>query len=725
MSHETALLVLSGKLLDAPFPSQALDAIRSAVEREAASRSVVVERRVATLSPARFAAAPLFLRAGFEVVPADDEDVQATALLFGALVSPTPPSELLFALGLREPLELLRALGPRSRRVLLTTGDVSPTLEANLDGLYDLRALLADAGVAWDSLDLTPWSADVSNVKIPNVKIPNAEISPTQAVPAPASPSETDALCELGPVDEPSAVELDAPAWNAALEKLLLDGDRVCSAYLALEKLADRFPGLPDFFLTRRDDFLRLLSPEILTVEENSATKLYHKSHPDLRPVAPSDAVAALKLGDASDDGENAARSVDAFVEARATDALTFSDLADRAALVARQCRWSADRIHLVQSGANFQESIEPQDFEFQRLAREKSTYLWPVSHRLSPTEYLEAAQCYEIAAQAFALLGRVVDSPSVGGSASLLPRIAQTVANAQCALKSVLFRLDVPIVVDGIQRAAFALLRDLKAARGGFYLANLHLRDTFNFAETLRIADDVAALSAEFEKTNDRVKERRACEKKIEYHLKKIASTPDSLHDWLKIVEGTTTLCETFREPPSSLWFRDRFLAVVDQIPEEALTTDAFGRVVQEIDLFRTREEEAAAELFETAEVDISPALQAVRDRYAGSQVVFVGGTPQPHLQTRLEKRLNVRLVWSETDHGDSLERFAGYLRDAETRLFLVYIPWCSHKHSEEFAALAKNAGKDFVRLRKGTNPERIARAICQQLRLLPDSEL
>ncbi|MBR4835068.1 MAG: hypothetical protein IKU86_12175 [Thermoguttaceae bacterium] len=712
MSQETALLVLSGKLLDAPFPSQTLDAVRSAVEREAASRSVVVARRVATLSPERFDAAPLFLRAGFEVVPADDEDVQATALLFGSLASPTPPTELLFALGIREPLELLRALGARSRRVLLTTDDVSPTLEANLDGLYDLRALLADDGIDWDSLDLTPWRADASPSE-------PALVSP------PTLPTKTDDLCVLGPEEGPSVVELDAPAWNAALEKLLLDGDRVCSAYLATEKLADRFPELPDFFLTRRADFLRLLSPEILTVEENSATKLYHKSHPDLRPVAPSDAVAALKLGDVPSDAENA-DARDVSDDERPTEATSFVELADRAALVARQCRWSADRFQLVQSGADFQESIEPQDREFQRLAREKSTYLWPVAHRdLSPTQYVEAAQCYEIAAQAFALLGRVADAPSSPSSASLLPRVAQTVANAQCALKSVLLRLDVPIAVDGIQRQAYALLRELKSARGGFYLANLHLRDRLDFEETLRIADAVAALAAEFDATNDRVKERRACEKKIEYHLKKLDATPDSVYDWEKIVDATTTLCETFREPPSSLWFRDRLLAVVDQIPDDVETTDAFGRVVQEIDLFRTREEEADAELFETAEVEYSPALRAVRERYADAQVVFVGGTPQPHLQTRIEKRLNVRLVWSETDHGDSLERFAGRLRDDETRLFLVYIPWCSHKHSEEFAALAQNAGKDFVRLRKGTNPERIARAICQQLRLLPESEL
>ena len=242
---------------------------------------------------------------------------------------------------------------------------------------------------------------------------------------------------------------------------------------------------------------------------------------------------------------------------------------------------------------------------------------------------------------------------------------------------------------------------------------------------ETLDLAAGVDELAQEFDAFQARHKERRSLEGKVEYHLKKIADGSGSAYDWEKVVEATTALCETFRKPPSSLWFRERLLDFVDKIPDETPTTDAFGRVVQEIDLYRMREDETTAALFEMPEIEYSPAIQAVRERYAGARAVFVGGTPQPHLQARLEKNLNVRLVWSETSHGDSLERFAGLLRDDETRLFLIYIPWCSHKHSEEFAALIKDANKDCVRLRKGTNPEQIALAICRQFRLLPESQL
>jgi len=718
--NETATLVLSGKILDAPFPLTTLDAIRTAVERETSARGVAVVRRVATLSRSRFFVAPEFLKAGFEIVPADDEDVQATALLFSALATATPSTELLFALGVPEPTELLRALSGRTRRVLLTTADVSPALEANLEGLYDLRALLADDGIDWNALDFASWNASDDSA--------NAEDADS---PAPDAPEKNDDLCELGPEVGPTAVELDAPAWNAALERLLLEGDLVSSAYVATEKISDRFPELPEFFLTRREEFRRLLSPQILMVEENSATKLYHKTHPDYRPIASTAALASLNLGSTqSDDSPNREDSApdgkrrENAVPPAAPSARSFAETADRARFVACQCRWGAERSRLLQNGANFQDEIAPKDQEFEELARQKSTTPWPVARRLAPQEYEEAALCYEIAARAFDLFERVVATPRSEIDDRLFVRVAQTAANAQCGLKSVLARLNIPLAADGTQRSAYELLLKSCSPRGVF-LANLRFHDRLSRDETLALADVVDELAQEFYAFQTRLKERRSLEGKVEYHLKKIADESGSAYDWEKIVEATTALCETFRKPPSSLWFRERLLDFVDKIPDETPTTDAFGRVVQELDLYRMREDETTAALFEMPEIEYSPAIQAVRERYAGARAVFVGGTPQPHLQARLEKKLNVRLVWSETSHGDSLERFAGHLRDEETRLFLIYIPWCSHKHSEEFAALIKDANKDCVRLRKGTNPEQIALAICRQFRLLPESQL
>ena len=448
-------------------------------------------------------------------------------------------------------------------------------------------------------------------------------------------------------------------------------------------------------------------------VEEDSATKLYHKTHPDYRPLASTDALASLNLGAVSSDERNAlSETGDAPAAKRriVEDAQDFPELVARVRAIAEDCRRLADGFPA------------PQDDD--PATRFKSAFPRSFARRLASDELEEAAQCYDVAAKAFDLFERVVETPRHEIDDRLFARVAQTTANAQCGLKSVLLRLDVPLAADGAQRAAYELLLKSCGPRGVF-LANLRFHDRLSREETLALADVVDELAQEIDEFQARLKERRSLEGKVEYHLKKIADGSGSAYDWDKIVEATTTLCETFRKPPSSLWFRERLLDFVDKIPDETQTTDAFGRVVQEIDLYRMREDETTAALFDMPEVGYSPAVQAVRERYAGARAVFVGGTPQPHLQARLEKNLNVRLLWSETSHGDSLERFAGLLRDEETRLFLIYIPWCSHKHSEEFAALIKDANKDCVRLRKGTNPEQIALAICRQFRLLPESQL
>ena len=60
--------------------------------------------------------------------------------------------------------------------------------------------------------------------------------------------------------------------------------------------------------------------------------------------------------------------------------------------------------------------------------------------------------------------------------------------------------------------------------------------------------------------------------------------------------------------------------------------------------------------------------------------------------------------------------------MKDPDVKLFLVYIPWCSHKHSLDFADIVKKNFKDFVRIRKGPSPETIANAICAQVSMSDD---
>ena len=105
------------------------------------------------------------------------------------------------------------------------------------------------------------------------------------------------------------------------------------------------------------------------------------------------------------------------------------------------------------------------------------------------------------------------------------------------------------------------------------------------------------------------------------------------------------------------------------------------------------------------------------VRSFFQGKKVVFVGGEPKEHIKERLINRLGFsEVVWEAFDHGDSLDRFQGALQDQDVKLFLVYIPWCSHKHSRELMKKVKRYGKTLIRVTHGTSAVNIADAICEQ---------
>ena len=108
-----AVVIISGKVLERPFPLYALDVLRESVEAELAQRGLIATRCVAPIGAARYLAAAFFLASGFEVVPADDdEDAQAAFMMQESAFSEQPPDEIVFALGTgAEPSNLARFQG--------------------------------------------------------------------------------------------------------------------------------------------------------------------------------------------------------------------------------------------------------------------------------------------------------------------------------------------------------------------------------------------------------------------------------------------------------------------------------------------------------------------------------------------------------------------------------------------------------------------------------------
>ena len=258
---ETAIVVVSGKILDNPFDLGVVDSLRVAVERELTTRDIVVFKRVVTLAPHHSTAAAAFLLAGFDVVPADDEDMQAAAILVSALAQPDGPTNVAFALGQEEPIALLRLLAGRARRFLITASQISEELGRNIEGLLPLRDLLSKEGVNCSGMVRQNWKEPVVS-PAPQPTVP----AKTQAPQIDKLAQDSDELATLCQTQEPDLEELlreSAEEWNAELEKFVLDNGKKCSARLAVERVGLRFPGLGELYQENRDVFRKLLQPSL------------------------------------------------------------------------------------------------------------------------------------------------------------------------------------------------------------------------------------------------------------------------------------------------------------------------------------------------------------------------------------------------------------------------------------------------------------------------------
>lgn len=161
-----AVVIISGKVLERPFPLYALDVLRESVEAELAQRGLIATRCVAPIGAARYLAAAFFLASGFEVVPADDdEDAQAAFMMQESAFSEQPPDEIVFALGTgAEPSNLARVFRGRAALTSLyfpgsadEDGSSQPFL-LPVDNFLDARELFKKHGWDWRAYESKTWS---------------------------------------------------------------------------------------------------------------------------------------------------------------------------------------------------------------------------------------------------------------------------------------------------------------------------------------------------------------------------------------------------------------------------------------------------------------------------------------------------------------------------------------------------------------------------------------
>ncbi len=388
--------------------------------------------------------------------------------------------------------------------------------------------------------------------------------------------------------------------------------------------------------------------------------------------------------------------------------------------LMVNHCRWAVQREELVRQKADYQTEIAPVDNDFIRQGKEAKILIWTINSPLASDEaYNRMEKCYQTILVAFRFLKQVEESCLEGmDGRNLLGNVTQLAADAQCILKTELRFQGKEVTKDPIQTEAFRYLREL-GNKEHFYLNNIKSQDELPLDRADEIISEINDLQEQYYSINSESKQKKNLLGKLNYHAKQLANGGEPREQWEKIIAAATELSIDYSMPPSSLIFRQQLEGILNTLPEDLEISDEFGRIVQEIEVHQARiRESEELEAFGSLLPDdvIPPSVEKVRELYAGSIMVFIGGEPKEHIIRRIEERFNVKLIWNSTNHSDSLNRFDGELSDPDVSLFLIYIPWCSHKHSEELAQIVQRAGKKLVRLRKGTNPDVIAEAICNQ---------
>ncbi len=438
----------------------------------------------------------------------------------------------------------------------------------------------------------------------------------------------------------------------------------------------------------------------------------------EIQTVSAAEAISMLQFG-----SKNSSPDAPATIEYNLAPTGMSTDInhiITGADLMVHHCRWAVQREELIRQKADYQTEIAPMDNDFIRQGKEEKILIWTINSPLASDEaYNRMEKCYTTLLTAFRFLKQVEEScPEGMDGKNLLSRVAQLTADSQCILKTELRFQEKEVTKDQIQLEAFRYLREL-GNREHFYLYNIKSQDEIPLDRADDLVNEITMLQEQYYSINSESKQKRNLLGKVTYHAKQIRDGAEPREQWEKIIAAATELSVDYSMPPSNLFFRQQLEDVLNTLPEDLEISDEFGRIVQEIEIHqaRVRESEELEAFGSLLPEDVlSPAVEKVRAMYGGSIMVFIGGEPKEHIIKRIEDRFNVKLIWNSTNHSDSLNRFDGELSDPDVTLFLIYIPWCSHKHSEELSQIVQRAGKKFVRLRKGTNPDVIAEAICAQ---------
>lgn len=217
----------------------------------------------------------------------------------------------------------------------------------------------------------------------------------------------------------------------------------------------------------------------------------------------------------------------------------------------------------------------------------------------------------------------------------------------------------------------------------------------------------------------NEGVKQKRQRQqqrllKKLKYLSRQLVADSNPVAStWNTIFQTIDELVAVHRLAPSNTELRSILLEIVDDMPPDSVPSQPMRLVLRELD--RYLDSPAASEDAGTPE-SINPDIQKVASLLKGRSVVLVGGDQQPDRIAALERAFGAKVVWLGSQEHQSYLRFVAASTRDDVAVVLLAIRWVSHSYGELESACRK-AGKPFVRLPRGLNPNMVAHENLKQV--------
>ncbi len=235
---------------------------------------------------------------------------------------------------------------------------------------------------------------------------------------------------------------------------------------------------------------------------------------------------------------------------------------------------------------------------------------------------------------------------------------------------------------------------------------------------------DSVEELAEKLEAFAHEIEDREKREASIEQSLRRVRYHAESLadggsfdpgHDWERVESSLAELERAGVLPTDA-----RVTTAIEELAEVEVDSDVPGaRSGAALAALRELVEQAEAEERDepSAKRQWSERVLEVRRLLTGRRVVVVGGEERHEAVERFVDAFGLAGVdWvTLTEHGSSAAIRAPIERE-DTALVLILIKLTGHLHADEAKRYAKAAGKPFVLLKAGYNPERVALAVCNQ---------